>query len=152
MSQIYVRVAVSGFLLLSSVATCALPGNAAALENQKSRIERLENAVLAPCCYTEPVSRHQSEIALKMRIEIARWVTDGRTDQQILGTYVQLYGSKVLVDPRTAPAWWTPWIPWLTVISATSFGFWLLRRWRPKPLIQPADHAYAALPDFDEDE
>jgi hypothetical protein len=28
----------------------------------------LEHAVLAPCCYTEPVAIHQSEIAVKMRL------------------------------------------------------------------------------------
>ena len=144
------RLTLSLLVILNSVAAVASPATAS--DNQKARIERLQNAVLAPCCYTEPVSRHQSEIALKMRIEIARWVADGRTDQQILGTYVQLYGSKVLVDPRTAPAWWTPWIPWLTVVSATIFGFWLLRRWRPKPLIASADQPFAALPDFDEED
>lgn len=153
MSQIYVRFAVSGFLTLSSVATFALPASTAI--NQKDRIEQLEASVLAPCCYTEPVSRHQSEIALKMRIEIARWVAAGRTDREILETYVEQYGSKVLVDPRTIPGWWTPWIPWLTVIFTMGFGFWLLQRWHAKPVpdVMPSiDPDFPVLPDFDEEE
>jgi hypothetical protein len=36
-------------------------------EQQQARVDRLEHAVLAPCCYTEPVTIHQSEIAVKMR-------------------------------------------------------------------------------------
>ena len=44
-----------------------------------------------------------------MRLEIARWVADGRSDRA-LRTYVERYGRKVLVDPRTIPDWWTPWI------------------------------------------
>jgi cytochrome c-type biogenesis protein CcmH/NrfF len=65
-------------------------------EKQQARVERLEHAVLAPCCYTEPVAIHQSEIAVKMRLEIAKWVAAGRSDREIIDTYVGLYGSKVL--------------------------------------------------------
>ena len=68
-----------------------------------TRIQRLEKAVLAPCCYTETVAQHQSEIAVKMRVEIAKWVEEGRTDEEILDTYSKLYGAKVLVDPHTLP-------------------------------------------------
>jgi cytochrome c-type biogenesis protein CcmH/NrfF len=121
---------------------------------QKARVQRIQDAVLAPCCYAEPVSRHQSEIAVKMRIEIAKWVAEGRSDQQILDTYVRQYGGKVLVDPRTIPAWWTPWIPWLTVILAVVFGFWFLRRWhnRALPAAAAGSPGPVELPDFDDEE
>jgi len=124
-------------------------------DEQKARIERLEQAVLAPCCYSEPVSRHQSEIAVKMRLEIAKWVAAGKSDQEILDAYVQKYGSRVLVDPRTIPAWWTPWIPWLALVFAVVFGFWLLRRWRAHPLPAapaPPGADVTALSDLDEEE
>jgi cytochrome c-type biogenesis protein CcmH/NrfF len=122
---------------------------------QKARVQRIEDAVLAPCCYTEPVSRHQSEVAVKMRVEIAKWVAGGRTDQEILDAYVRQYGSKVLVDPRTIPGWWTPWVPWLAAVLAVAFGFLILRRWRARPL--PAELSApgtdaAGLPDFDDEE
>jgi cytochrome c-type biogenesis protein CcmH/NrfF len=155
MSRIHIHFAVSCFLILNSLAAFALPGNAADVDDQRARIERLQDSVLAPCCYTEPVSRHQSDIALKMRIEIVKWVAAGRTDREILDTYAQEYGSKVLVDPRTIPGWWTPWIPWLTVVVAMGFGFWLLRRWHARPVSDPAassDPAFALLPDFDDEE
>ena len=122
-------------------------------DGTKARIQRIESAVLAPCCYTEPVSRHQSEIALKMRLEIAKWVAEGRTDREILDTYVSQYGSKVLVDPRTIPAWWTPWIPWLMVILGVVLGFWILKRWRHKPApagLSPSSPDTPELPDLDD--
>ena len=122
---------------------------------QKARVQQLENAVLAPCCYTEPVSRHQSEIAVKMRIEIAKWVAEGRTDQEILDTHVRQYGRKVLVDPRTIPGWWTPWVPWLIVILGVVFGFWLLRRWHARPVaaaLPLPTTGTVELPDFDDEE
>jgi len=155
MSRTFVNFAVLSIALAISAAALVLPANGQPAEATNARIERLEGAVLAPCCYTEPVSIHQSEIAVKMRLEIAKWVGEGRSDREILGTYVDLYGAKVLVDPRTRPEWWTPWIPWLTVIFAMGFGFWLLRHWRAKTV--PADtlssgFELAALPDFEEDD
>jgi cytochrome c-type biogenesis protein CcmH/NrfF len=42
------------------------------VEQQRARVERLEHAVLAPCCCTQTVAVHQSEIAVKMRLQIAK--------------------------------------------------------------------------------
>ena len=131
----HLRAATSAVLLGMALAgVFAFPVTAETPDEQKVRVQRIEDAVLAPCCYTEPVSRHQSEVAVKMRIEIAKWVAAGKTDREILDTYARQYGSRVLVDPRTIPGWWTPWVPWLALIFAVVFGFWLLRRWRVNPL------------------
>jgi cytochrome c-type biogenesis protein CcmH/NrfF len=134
----------------------ALPATAETPDEQRVRVQRIEDAVLAPCCYTEPVSRHQSEVAVKIRIEIGKWVAGGKADQEILDTYVRRYGSRVLVDPRTKPGWWIPWVPWLGLVLAVVFGFQLLRRWRranplPAALRSPGPDV-AALPDFDDQE
>ncbi len=141
-------------ILLIGLGPCLLSAAAETLDEQKARVVRLGDAVLAPCCYTEPVSRHQSEIAVKMRVEIAKWVAAGKTDQEILRTYVQQYGSKVLVDPRTRPARWTPWIPWITLVLGALLVLWLLRRWRVNPVPQaPSPNLDAEdLPDFDDEE
>jgi len=145
----------AAFLAMAMAGVFAFPVTAETPAEQKARAQRIQDAVLAPCCYAEPVSRHQSEVAVKMRIEIAKWVEEGKTDQEILDTYVQQYGSKVLVDPRTIPGWWTPWVPWLVAIFAIGLGFWLLRRWRAKALtaaLHSPGPEVAALPDFDDEE
>jgi hypothetical protein len=80
-------------------------------QGQRARIQHLEKAVLAPCCYTETVGQHQSEIAVQMRVEIAKWVEQGRTDEEILDTYAARYDAKVLVDPNTIPNGWTLVVP-----------------------------------------
>jgi cytochrome c-type biogenesis protein CcmH/NrfF len=122
-------------------------------DEQKARVERIENAVLAPCCYREPVSRHQSEIAVKMRLEIAKWVAMGKTDQEILNTYVGLYGAKVLVDPRTAPRWWMQWVPWLVLVFGIAVGAWLLHRWHSRAGVgqPPSSDSLRNLPDLEDD-
>ena len=122
-------------------------------EPRQARVDHLERAVLAPCCYTEPVAIHQSEIALKMRLEIAKWVAAGKSDRDILDTYVGLYGSKVLVDPRTQPRGWMPFFPWLTLILGSFLVVWLLRRWRaaPRTATAPSATEVLNLPDIDDD-
>ena len=136
-------------LLLALLPSLVLAGTA---EQRQARVDHLEHAVLAPCCYTEPVAIHQSEIAVKMRLEIVKWVAMGRSDREILDTYVGLYGSKVLVDPRTVPRGWTPFFPWLVLILGVFLVFWLLRRWRAAPRTPAALSTTEVpnLPDFDD--
>jgi cytochrome c-type biogenesis protein CcmH/NrfF len=117
---------------------------------EQARIERLEKAVLAPCCYTQTVALHQSEIAVKMRLEIAKWVKEGKTDDEILATYAKLYGDKVLVDPNTLPRGWMLWVPWAIVGLATLGSGWIVWRWRARRLgaVAPPDAGGVALPDI----
>jgi cytochrome c-type biogenesis protein CcmH/NrfF len=139
-------------LLFLALAPCLVVAETA--EQQEVRIGRLEHAVLAPCCYTESVAVHQSEIAVKMRLEIAKWVEAGKSDREILDTYVGLYGSKVLVDPRTIPAWWTPWVPWIALVLGVVLLILLLKRWRPNPRARysPSDFEGRPLPDIEDED
>lgn len=121
---------ISKFVQILSLTLLPLLALAETAEQPQARVARLEHAVLAPCCYTESVAIHQSEIALKMRLEIAKWVAAGESDQEILNTYAGLYGRKVLVDPRTMPRGWTPFFPWLVLILGVFLVAWLLRHWR----------------------
>ena len=136
------------FLVLSPLTTVA-----ETRERPQERVDHLEHAVLAPCCYTESVAIHQSEIAVKMRLEIANWVAAGKSDQAILDTYVGLYGSKVLVDPRTVPRGWTPFVPWLVLILGVFLVAWLLKHWRaaPRTATVPSAAEVVNVPDFDDD-
>ena len=116
---------------------------------QRARIQRIEKAVLAPCCYTETVGQHQSEIAVKMRVEIAKWVEQGRTDDEILDTYAKRYGAKVLVDPNTIPKGWTLLVPWAVAALGAFGAAWILWRWRAARLATtaPSDNGAVVLPD-----
>ena len=119
-------------------------------QEQHARIQRLEKAVLAPCCYTETVGQHQSEIAVQMRVEIAKWVEQGRTDEEILGTYAKRYGAKVLVDPNTIPKGWTLLVPWAVAGLGALGAALMLWRWRAARLgtVAPSDGGVVTLPDI----
>lgn len=99
---------------------------AGVLEEPRARVHRIEKAVFAPCCYTETVGQHQSEIAVQMRVEIAKWVEQGRTDEEILDTYAKPYGAKVLVDPNTIPKGWTLVVPWVIAGLGMLGAAWIL--------------------------
>jgi cytochrome c-type biogenesis protein CcmH/NrfF len=133
MTRLSRKIMISKFVQILSMALLPSLAFAQTAEQPQARVARLEHAVLAPCCYTESVAVHQSEIAVKMRLEIAKWVAAGKSDQEILDTYAGLYGSKVLVDPRTMPRGWTPFVPWLVLILGLFLVAWLLKRWRTAP-------------------
>ena len=126
----------------------ALPAGAG---GQSDRVARLENAVLAPCCYTEPVSKHQSEIAMKMRLEIAKWVEQGRSDEEILAEYQGRYGAKVMVDPRSLPRQWSYLVPWMMTVAAGAALAAMVWRWRRRAPALAAEPA-GILPDLPADE
>jgi cytochrome c-type biogenesis protein CcmH/NrfF len=144
----------SRFFPKLALALLPLSAFAETSDQQQARVERLEHAVLAPCCYTESVAVHQSEIAVKMRLEIAKWVAAGKSDQEILDTYSGLYGAKVLVDPRTMPRGWMPFVPWLVAVLGVFFVVWLLKQWRlpaATPEAVTLDIEAQNLPDFEDD-
>ena len=127
-----------------------------ASEAWHARVKRIEKAVLAPCCYKETVGQHQSEIAVQMRVEIANWVEQGRTDEEILDTYAKRYGAKVLVDPNTIPKGWTLVVPWAVLGLGTLGGAWMLRRWRAARLATTNSATAGGvvlpdIPDFDDE-
>ena len=79
---------------IGTIAMVPLLAYGSAPAERQERIRSLEKAVLAPCCYTETVAQRQREVAVKMRIEIATWVEQGRTDERILDTYARRYGAR----------------------------------------------------------
>lgn len=106
---------------------------AAAPATAEERIAKLQRSLLAPCCWAETIDQHESEVARQMRAEIAMFVREGRTDQEILAYYKQRYGARVLVEPEGAIWWWMHVVPVAALALGIAIVVSLLRRWR-KPL------------------
>jgi cytochrome c-type biogenesis protein CcmH len=118
------------FAILSLAAALSAQTNG----DRQARVLKLESSLLAPCCWAEPVSTHRSEVALQMREEIAGFVNQGKTDQEVLDYYKQKYGLRILVEPEGALWWWMHVVPFVVLgIGAVAVVF-LLKRWlRPLP-------------------
>ncbi len=121
------RIVVLMILAVSAVA-------AAWGQTNKDRARALQEKLIAPCCWSESVAMHRSEIAAEMRAEIARMVQEGRSDREILDFYKARYGTRILMEPEGQLRLWAYTIPVLAVIIGLALVVWIIRRMvRPQP-------------------
>jgi cytochrome c-type biogenesis protein CcmH len=99
---------VVGLLLVTPAAASAAPqpvasqpsadaaAKAASLEREARQIETM---LIAPCCWREQVSVHQSEAAQQVKQEIRTMLGAGMVRQQVLDAFVERYGVRILAEP-----------------------------------------------------
>ncbi len=90
----------------------------------------LESRLYAPCCDTQTLDIHESEIADALRKEIATRMARGESAEHIEDDLVARYGEKIVAVPRGRDP--RRWIPLLTLGAMLSSGALLLavlRRW-----------------------
>lgn len=80
---------------------------------------------MAPCCWSQQVSIHQSEAAAEIKRDIRDRLRSGLTSEQILDAYVARYGTRILVEPPARGfAAWLYVLPVLAlVVSAGGLAF-----------------------------
>jgi len=126
----------------TAVLFCTLTAFAAAPKQAADEAREIEDHLIAPCCWSQPVSQHDSEIAQQIRNEVSSMVAAGKSRDEILDFYVARYGERILVTPRAkgfnALVYVLPW-------AALPLGAWILVLLLKK-LRAPAA-APAALPD-----
>lgn len=59
----------------------------------------IEAMLIAPCCYSQQVSVHQSPAADEVRKDVRARLAAGETREQILEAYVGQYGKRILAEP-----------------------------------------------------
>jgi cytochrome c-type biogenesis protein CcmH/NrfF len=125
---------------------------AAATADQRQRIHKLEGSLIAQCCYSGVVSRHSSDVAVKMRLAIAAWVTEGKSDREILEAYEGLYGMRVLTEPEGPAWWWSSLVPWFVLATGAFLTAGTLRKWRrfQEPTTAAASGTAIPIPDFND--
>jgi cytochrome c-type biogenesis protein CcmH/NrfF len=69
---------------------------------QTDLLARVEHRLMAPCCYTQTIDLHMSDIAEKMRHEVATMILGGQTERQMYDHYKALYGEQILAVPDGA--------------------------------------------------
>jgi cytochrome c-type biogenesis protein CcmH len=110
--------------------------------NSKQAAEKareIEDNLIAPCCWSQPVSQHYSEVSEQIRQEVRAMVDAGKSRDEILDYYVAKYGERILATPRAkgfnALAYILPW-------AALGLGAALLiallwKRRSPTPALVP---------------
>jgi cytochrome c-type biogenesis protein CcmH len=122
----------AAILLLSMVSFGAETSPAAA------KIREIEDNLIAPCCWSQPVSQHDSEVAQQIRDEVTAMVGAGKSREEILDFFVARYGERILVTPRARGfnrlAYILPW----AALPLGTWGLFLLLRKLKSPAPAPA--------------
>jgi cytochrome c-type biogenesis protein CcmH len=74
----------------------AAPAQSSDIEREAHEIEAL---LIAPCCFSQQVSQHQSPAAAEVRQDVRRRLAAGETREQILQAYVAQHGKRILATP-----------------------------------------------------
>jgi len=99
-----------------------------ALELQAKRIEAM---IIAPCCWSQQVSVHQSPASDEIKTNIRKMLTAGKTQQQILDAYVAEYGDRIMAEPPArgfSAALYV--LPWIFLAGSVGLVVFVVRRLR----------------------
>jgi cytochrome c-type biogenesis protein CcmH len=116
------------------------------------KVREIEDNLIAPCCWSQTVSQHYSEVSEQIRQEVRAMVAAGKSRDEILDYYVAKYGERILATPRAKGFNRMVYIlPWAALVLGAWLLIVLLRKQRkpelaaaPNPPSIP-DERYAAI-------
>ena len=104
-----------GFLLLmllAPVALAAIDTYEFETEEQRARFYEVSGELRCPKCQNQNIADSDAPIAMDLRREVHRMVTEGKDNNEILDFMVQRYGDFVRYKPALTPAtiilWFAP--------------------------------------------
>lgn len=87
-------------LLLSVQTVVPMPEKAPTLSPElEAEARQIEAMVIAPCCFSQQVSVHNSPAATEMRRDIRVRLAAGQKRPDILAVYTTEYGDRILAEP-----------------------------------------------------
>ncbi len=94
-------------------------------------VREIEDNLIAPCCWSAPVSQHFSEVSDQIRAEIREMVAAGKSREEIMDHYVAQYGERILATPRPSGFNILVYIlPWVALITGACFLVVVLKKLR----------------------
>lgn len=108
---------------------------AASLAAENMQLEKvareIEDNLIAPCCWTQPVSEHPSEVSDRIRKEVREMLAAGKSRDEILDHYVAQYGERILAAPRARGFNRLAYIlPWLALAAGAVLTMILVKKFR----------------------
>jgi cytochrome c-type biogenesis protein CcmH len=116
-----------GALVAGSTATGAPRSNAA-------RARAVADSIKCPVCRSQSVADSDAPASRAIRLEVARQVDAGRTDDQIRSSLAAKYGEDILLNPSRSGLAGLVWsIPVAALVLAIAGLAAAFRRWRSWP-------------------
>lgn len=81
------------------ITTLLMASAFASTPEQSNTIAKLEDKLMAPCCYSQTIRVHMSAEAEQMREEVTDMVIAGKSERDIIKYYKTKYGETILVVP-----------------------------------------------------
>jgi len=104
----------------------------------------LEAKLMAPCCWAQQVSLHQSPAADEIKQNVRRLLAEGKTSQQILDIYVAEYGDRILAEPPARGFSRLIYVaPWVFLVASVGLVVVVIRRLRASPAPAKAERVVA---------
>ncbi|KAA3596802.1 MAG: cytochrome c-type biogenesis protein CcmH [Calditrichaeota bacterium] len=95
--------------------------------------KRLEDGLIAPCCWTKSVSNETSGIAGEMKQEIRKLLEEGKSEQEIKDYYVSQYGKRVLAAPEMEGFGIAAYLgPWVFILIGLGLIYLVFESYRQK--------------------
>lgn len=105
---------------------------------QEVLAKQLEGKLIAPCCFSQTVADHYSDAAAHIKQQIRQFLAQGHTEDQILDSYVRVYGERILSEPRARGFNLLAYLaPPLALVAGVGGMFFMLTRWRRTGLAHP---------------
>jgi len=121
-------------LLLALTTTVGADQSAVEAEARK-----IEGQLIAPCCWSQQVSVHQSPAADEVRKDVRARLARGQTRQQILDDYVVQFGTRILAEPPAQGFTRTLYVlPPILLLAGAGLVVILVRRFSSRAAAQVA--------------
>jgi cytochrome c-type biogenesis protein CcmH/NrfF len=136
-------------LIFTGIAQAVLP-DAGLSRADEARYHRLCQQLIAPCCWSQPVETHLSPAADRARVEVAAMIRAGKTDRQILDSFIARYGERILAEPEGIKSVVLTTVPIVALLSGFAALILFLSRRRRAGLAMPQRYENL-LPELDWD-
>jgi len=129
-------------LFAAATVSAAAPLSGPALEREAREIETL---LIAPCCWNQQVSEHQSAVVEEVKKEIRAELAAGMSRQQVLDAFVARYGKKILAEPPAQGFGLLVYVVPLVVFAVSGIGLTvIIKRMSGRAPVDPAVAAAGA--------
>lgn len=115
-------------LVTAVLAAIVIVGLVTGPESTDDRVDSLTAIIKCPQCQGESIKDSAALTARTMRTMVAEQVAEGRTDDEILDFFRDLYGDQAILDPGVSAATIALWaVPAAALVGGLGMVAWLRR-------------------------
>ncbi|MDB4974870.1 MAG: uncharacterized protein JWN48_3211 [Myxococcaceae bacterium] len=93
-----------GMLLLPSLAAAEARTHLTSSSRRADHASEIEQRLWAPCCWTQTLDVHDSELSSALRLEIRDRLSRGESDLSIQDALARRFGERIFAVPRAGDA------------------------------------------------